>query len=97
MHFRAMWPEHSVDMSTFPQSHVDLIIPFLYEEEKVQLFLSCASLTSEFAFDLQEIRECAFLFDFWESHFYWDLSRRGDQLQRDFDEAVLDQDPEISD
>lgn len=84
-------------MSQVFRNHVDLILPFLFEEEKVPLLLSCPSLASQFASDLEEIRDCAFLIDFWSAHFYWDLSGRSDQLQLDFEESFVDQDPVTSD
>ena len=77
--------------------YVDLISPFLFEEEKVPLLLCCPYLSSTYAGELQEIRDCAFLLDFWSSHFYWDLASRQAQLQRDFEESFDDQDSVISD
>ena len=76
---------------------VDLVLPFLFEEEKVPLILCCPSFTASYAGELQEIRDCAFLLDFWSSHFYWDLASRQAQLQRDFEESFVDQDSVTSD
>ena len=65
-------------MSSHVLDVVPLLLPFLFEEEKVPLLLSNPLVFTTYQQELQEIRECARLFVFWEAEFYWeDLARSG--------------------
>ena len=57
---------------------VPLLLPFLFEEEKVPLLLSNPVVCTTYQQELQEIKECAQLLAFWEAEFYWEnLARYG--------------------
>ena len=66
-------------MTTFMQDQVHFLLPYLFEEEKIPLLLSSEGLSRGFALELQEIRECALLFRFWDSHFYWEQAARNSE------------------
>ena len=66
---------------------VPLLLPFLFEEEKVPLLLSNPVVCTTYQQELQEIKECAQLLAFWEARFYWDdLARYESIYLPDYDD-----------